>query len=124
MEAHNIHAPNSTFNIVGGDQYNSYSPDERWTIATWLSDLNFEEKQNDIFAERADGTGEWLLESQTFKAWVEGDSEALWCPGIRERLVPNVLLFSGLNCCCIAGAGKTILAYDRYQSHYGIRGNF
>jgi hypothetical protein len=37
----------------------------------------------DIIAKRAEGTGQWLLESTEFKAWLDGTSETLWCPGPR-----------------------------------------
>jgi len=57
------------------------------TIARWLSDLNFERTQADIFAKHTEGTGQWLLESKTFKDWVEGRLKNLWCPGDRELVV-------------------------------------
>ena len=56
-------------------------------ILTWLSNLNFEEKQRDILSKRHPSTGRWLLDSDAFKAWRNGHDESpstLWCPGIRE----------------------------------------
>jgi hypothetical protein len=79
----------STFNDVAGNQYNYYlqtTDHKRWAIASWLSDLDFKETQKDILANRADGTGRWLLESQMFNGWVAGKSKILWCPGTREVL--------------------------------------
>lgn len=84
--SHNI-IQNSTFNEITGNQYNCYHQPvdhERWAIVNWLSDLNFKEMQSDILANRTEGTGEWLLESQIFKGWLVGKSEVLWCPGARE----------------------------------------
>lgn len=85
----NVSVDNSIFYdvaIVIQNHYYQVMTDEelRWAIASWLSDLNFQETQNDIFAERTPGTGQWLLESQAFEDWVSGKSEILWCPGIRE----------------------------------------
>ena len=58
--------------------------DERRVIADWLSPLNFKAKQMDVIAKRAEGTGQWLLESEEFKTWLDGTSETLWCSGLRE----------------------------------------
>ncbi len=59
-------------------------------IITWMSSLNFYTKQNDFFSRRQEGTGEWLLEADCFKKWVDGTERILWCPGLRmlsiERL--------------------------------------
>ena len=52
-------------------------------IMTWISTLNFSTKQNDIFSKRQEGTGEWLLEDDTFKNWLDGTERTLWCPGPR-----------------------------------------
>lgn len=63
----------------------SRTDEERSTIIDWLSDFDFRKKQSDVFEKRTDGTGQWLLESQEFKGWLVGNSETLWCPGIRKR---------------------------------------
>jgi hypothetical protein len=60
--------------------------DERRVISDWLSPLNFKAKQMDIISKRAEGTGQWLLESTEFKVWLDGTSETLWCPGPRGLL--------------------------------------
>ncbi|KAK6523104.1 hypothetical protein TWF694_006002 [Orbilia ellipsospora] len=51
------------------------------------SRIESEKKITDVLA----GTGQWLLDSPEFNAWVEGETKTLFCPGI-------------------PGAGKTILA--------------
>ncbi|KAI9768838.1 MAG: hypothetical protein M1840_004652 [Geoglossum simile] len=73
------------------DQERRASDQERRIIVEWLSPLNFKATQSEVFSQRQDGTGQWLLESEKFKDWVDGTKEGLWCPGI-------------------PGAGKTILA--------------
>ncbi|KAL9629066.1 MAG: hypothetical protein Q9204_005491 [Flavoplaca sp. TL-2023a] len=64
---------------------------ERQKILMWFSPLNFFKTQQDVFARRQEGTGQWLIESPTFQAWLSGSERILYCPGV-------------------PGAGKTILA--------------
>ncbi|KAJ7884781.1 Pfs, NACHT and ankyrin domain protein [Mycena olivaceomarginata] len=60
-------------------------------ILAWVSPVDVSTKQYDVFRTLQPGTGEWLLESDTFQTWVAGISQALWLPGV-------------------PGAGKTVLA--------------
>jgi hypothetical protein len=64
--------------------------DEQGTILDWLTPVDYASQQNDFISRRQAGTGQWLLDSAEFKAWVETERETLFCPGI-------------------PGAGKTIL---------------
>ncbi|KAL9032261.1 MAG: hypothetical protein Q9180_006603 [Flavoplaca navasiana] len=64
---------------------------ERREILAWLSPLNFFKTQQDIFARRATGTGQWLIESPGFQDWMSGSTHILCCLGI-------------------PGAGKSVLA--------------
>ncbi|PKS08586.1 hypothetical protein jhhlp_004972 [Lomentospora prolificans] len=61
------------------------------TILDWLSPVDYAPQQNDFISRRQEGTGQWLLESAEFRAWIDGEKQTLFCPGI-------------------PGAGKTILA--------------
>ncbi|KAL8812638.1 MAG: hypothetical protein Q9200_000866 [Gallowayella weberi] len=65
--------------------------EKRRGILAWFSPLNFSKTQQDVFARREDGTGQWFLDSPNFQDWVSGSTRTLCCPGI-------------------PGAGKTILA--------------
>jgi hypothetical protein len=61
-------------------------------MLSWLSRISFDSKQSDILSKRHPGTGEWLLNSDTFKAWRDGNPEAsqtLWCKGIRRCNTSN-----------------------------------
>jgi Cdc6-like AAA superfamily ATPase len=60
-------------------------------IAEWLSTVDQSEKHIAVSRQRQEGTGEWVLEEDKFKSWVDGANPCLWCPGI-------------------PGAGKTVLA--------------
>ncbi|KAL8669376.1 MAG: hypothetical protein Q9168_006037 [Polycauliona sp. 1 TL-2023] len=65
--------------------------EKRQETLDWFSPLNFFKTQQDIFARREEGTGQWLIDSPTFQSWLSGSDRTLCCPGI-------------------PGAGKTILA--------------
>ncbi|KAL8754169.1 MAG: hypothetical protein Q9199_004528 [Rusavskia elegans] len=64
---------------------------KRQEILAWFSPLNFFKTQQDMFARREDGTGNWLIESPTFQDWLSGSHRAICCTGM-------------------PGAGKSILA--------------
>ena len=57
---------------------------ERQKILMWFSPLNFFKTQQDVFARRQEGTGQWLIESPTFQAWLSGSERILCCPGVRK----------------------------------------
>lgn len=101
-----VNANNGFFNAVGGDQHINITPKtdsgtvelsplnrlshlqlldrKRRAVTAWLSPLNFRLIHNEIFQIREEGTGQWLIDSETFKAWRDGHSDILWCPGNRE----------------------------------------
>ncbi|OBT63922.1 hypothetical protein VE03_05994 [Pseudogymnoascus sp. 23342-1-I1] len=62
----------------------------RQTVLNWFTPIDFATQQSDFISRREAGTGQWLLESAEFQAWVKIDQQVLFCPGI-------------------PGAGKTIL---------------
>ncbi|KAH8585990.1 hypothetical protein B0O99DRAFT_704796, partial [Bisporella sp. PMI_857] len=64
--------------------------DEDKKILDWLTPVNYGSQQSDFINRRQPGTGQWLLASAEFKAWVDTDKQTLFCPGI-------------------PGAGKTII---------------
>jgi hypothetical protein len=63
---------------------------ERQEILDWITPIDSALQQNDIISRREIGTGQWLLDSAAFQAWVRNNNQTLFCPGI-------------------LGAGKTIL---------------
>ena len=61
--------------------------EEALKVIAWLSpSLNFRAKQNDVYGAAHRGTGEWFLQSTEFRAWLDGTTRILWCPGIRKSL--------------------------------------
>ena len=61
--------------------------DKRHRIANWLAPLSFLQKQIDVFGSRAPGTGQGFLQSRNFKDWFAGNTNVLWCQGIRKMKV-------------------------------------
>ncbi|KAF3914132.1 hypothetical protein AA313_de0207640 [Arthrobotrys entomopaga] len=72
---------------------------ERDTILNWLTPVNYADQQTGFIRRRQAGTGQWLLDSPEFNAWVEDKTQTLFCPGI-------------------PGAGKTILSAVVVESLY------
>ena len=64
--------------------------EQRLTILNWLTPIEYAAQQSDFINRRQAETGQWLLDSPEFKAWVEAEKQTLFCPGI-------------------PGAGKTII---------------
>ena len=62
----------------------------RQKILDWITPIDYAPQHSDFISRRQAWTGQWLLDSAEFKAWVETDKQTLYCPGI-------------------PGAGKTIL---------------
>jgi NACHT domain len=71
-------------------QDNREANERREAILNWLTEIDYAPQQKDFFSRRQAGTGQWLLNSAEFQAWVETEKQTLFCPGI-------------------PGAGKTIL---------------
>jgi Cdc6-like AAA superfamily ATPase len=59
-------------------------------ILRWLTPTDYGPQQSDLFRRRQAGTGQWLLDSAEYQAWLKTSQQTLFCPGI-------------------PGAGKTIL---------------
>ncbi|KAL7802862.1 ankyrin repeat-containing domain protein [Trichoderma afarasin] len=67
-------------------QYNQ----EHQAILDWLTPIDYAPQNNDFISRKQEGTGQWLLESAEFQAWLKTNGQTLFCPGI-------------------PGAGKTII---------------
>ncbi|PNY26502.1 Ankyrin repeat domain-containing protein 50 [Tolypocladium capitatum] len=95
------------------DLLHSYQDDreavyERKAIFNWFLGVDYAPQQTDFIRRRQSGTGQWLLDSKEYQAWLLGDTQTLFCPGI-------------------PGAGKTILASiiiddvrERFQDNFDV----
>jgi Cdc6-like AAA superfamily ATPase len=63
---------------------------EHEAILKWLTPVEYAPQQNDYIRRRQPGTGQWLLDSAEYQAWLHTRKRTLFCPGI-------------------PGAGKTII---------------
>ena len=63
---------------------------ERRAIVDWLTPIDYAAQHSDFISRQQKGTGQWLLNSDEFQAWLNTSKQTLFCPGI-------------------LGAGKTIL---------------
>jgi Cdc6-like AAA superfamily ATPase len=55
---------------------------EHEAILKWLTPIEYAPQQSDIISRRQEGTGQWLLDSDEFHAWISQSGETLFCPGI------------------------------------------
>lgn len=77
-------------------------------ILNWLTPVNYAPLQMDYIGTRQPGTGQWFLNSAEYQAWLQADSQTLFCPGI-------------------PGAGKTIITaividdlYAKFQNDTSV----
>jgi Cdc6-like AAA superfamily ATPase len=52
------------------------------TILDWLTPVDYATQQSDLIGTRQEGTGQWLLNSDQFRHWVDQSNQTLFCPGI------------------------------------------
>jgi len=78
---------NNRNSINIANSFNSTAPDDNSQILEWLSPLEPRVRHRDIAAQRLDGIGAWLLETEEFRRWHkagrEGESihATLFCDG-------------------------------------------
>jgi ankyrin repeat domain-containing protein 50 len=58
---------------------------EREELLNWISPHDHEEAHENIYVKKHPGTGDWLLRTKEFRAWIDSSTSALlWCHGKRE----------------------------------------
>ncbi|KAK3689503.1 hypothetical protein B0T22DRAFT_173090 [Podospora appendiculata] len=100
--AHSISANNLNVQGAVNIETNVHYGSQESNIRKWLSSqvpFEFGTKQSENLrtSREAPSTGNWLLKSERFLQWRDGDVRSLWCYGI-------------------PGAGKTILAFVAFRS--------
>ncbi|WEW60857.1 hypothetical protein PRK78_006345 [Emydomyces testavorans] len=63
-------------------------------ILLWISAISFSQKHIDVLETVQPGTAQWLLRNETFRDWVKGAVDVLWCPGIpgAGKITPSCIL--------------------------------
>jgi len=61
---------------------NREADEERETVLNWLTPIDYAPQQHDFISRRQERTGNWLLGSAEYKAWVSAKKQTLFCPGI------------------------------------------
>ena len=74
----------TTFSIQKGvDRLNETQNDLlRLRVLDWLTKLDYNSRQSDLISRRQPGTGEWLLQSDKYQTWLNGEAQTLYCRGI------------------------------------------
>jgi hypothetical protein len=68
---------------------------KRRKIKSWLCPLESWQKQENVYADHHEGTGQWFLESEEFKNWLEGTPKVLWChgdPGSGKTVLASIVI--------------------------------
>lgn len=85
---------------------------------SWLSPLQMIRVHQSIAERAQEGSGRWFLTSEQFLKWQSGNEKLLWCSGMRMYFDSTLMMFSYL-ICILAGAGKTVIAYN-YPVHSSL----
>jgi hypothetical protein len=61
--------------------------------------LTYAPQQSDFISWRQEGTGQWLLNSDEFQAWINQRGQTLFCPGIpgAGKTILTSIVIDGLN---------------------------
>jgi hypothetical protein len=79
-----------SLNLPGGQRKLLENKERHEKIVNYLAKFDFSARYKDVFSTRHKKTGQWFLEADSFRRWLNTEGQTLWCPGI-------------------PGAGKTIL---------------
>ena len=99
MSQHHIAENLNCFNTTNSfnNVWNNHTvTDEKSEILAWLSPLEPKRRHQDIRARRVDEVGDWLLQTEEYRNWVDGIREggsggsALFCyggPGVGKTYI-------------------------------------
>ncbi|KAJ5567232.1 hypothetical protein N7535_006538 [Penicillium sp. DV-2018c] len=79
-----------SLNLPGAQRKIIENKERHEKIVNYLAKFDFSARYKDVFLTRHKTTGQWFLEADSFRRWLNTEGQTLWCPGI-------------------PGAGKTIL---------------
>lgn len=93
----------SSTKVVVSNLKSNLDNDMDLRVLEWVTPINYGPQQSDFLKRREPGTGQWLIDSREYQAWLGARKQTLFCPGI-------------------PGAGKTILTsivVDHLERTYG-----
>ncbi|KAK7409497.1 hypothetical protein QQX98_008347 [Neonectria punicea] len=67
---------------VRDHQISQETAKERHAILEWLTPTDYGSEQQDFVSRKEPGTGQWLLDSQEYRAWSNASQQTLFCPGM------------------------------------------
>ena len=57
------------------------------TVSEWFSSLNFQARQNDLYDQCCEGTGQWFIDREDYHLWRSSQGGILWINGPRAFLL-------------------------------------
>jgi hypothetical protein len=66
--------------------------DQKVAILNWLTPIDYGPQQSDLNRKRQRGTGEWLLSSSEFQAWLGKSNQTLFCPGAGKTIITSIVV--------------------------------
>jgi len=64
-------------------------------VVDWLSSIDHNSQQRDALSNQQSGTGQWLLNSQTYQTWQHAERQTLYCqgpPGAGKTTIASVIV--------------------------------
>ncbi|KAK8246904.1 hypothetical protein HDK90DRAFT_24575 [Phyllosticta capitalensis] len=88
-----------TLDVLQGEaklQTTILSEDRRHRYLHFISPLDFESIHKETLRKRCPGTGDWLLEHESFEDWFDNqDAQLLWChgpPGVGKSMLSSIVM--------------------------------
>ena len=76
-------------------QENQELQHERQAILDWLTPIEYTSQQSGFISRRQAETGQWLLASEEFRAWLKTDKQTLFCrgiPGAGKKIFTSIIV--------------------------------
>ncbi|OIW22523.1 hypothetical protein CONLIGDRAFT_606829 [Coniochaeta ligniaria NRRL 30616] len=91
-------------------------------VYKWLDDIDPSALHHRACSQYEPGTGDWVLRSSEWKAWISGQKRAIWIhgiPGAGKTVLTSHLIESVKSHCSDGNTTKSRNAYAYYYCYYG-----
>jgi hypothetical protein len=95
---------------------------ERREVYKWLDDIDPSALHHRACSQYEPGTGDWILRSDDWKAWISGQKRALWIhgiPGAGKTVLTSHLIESVKTHCNDGNTTKSNKTYAYYYCYFG-----